>query len=866
MAYSKPDVIVTQEFTNLHVTPTLERLQAVIIGPSYKKIKDDDSGSIFKKLDYKYRNEAMEVSIPELPVNALLDSSSIRVKIANNSKEIELEKSSFKGNVEDRAVLGNIDDLSIEVSSDQAIEAEVGDVLHFTTAPFSGYYEIVSVSNDKKTFVIDAEKVIENTDAGYILEHASFEIISKGYVYDEENGKISISPLLNISGNIYMTGKALRRDHCDDIIMARASDLEDIFGKGEVNSENPLALGMQLALANIGGGEDAFVAGIMVESDDVLGYQKAFEVLEAKEVYAMVPLTNNLVVPQVLMAHVDAMSKPEEKHERVCLFSTPWMNRYIRAGQLMIQQEDGSYDFVKGQITTTGKPLDDNFKAISNTFPFDGEEHIVLNEANNKYRHIYAKVSNGSLSCSLTIGEGENAVVHTFDSTHSIVETTLEEGVSVVKFKSNVEDDEACIRIFMYDDSSMKNGTYEYHVIATDGVQEEILDDSMKALRIKVLDAEKEGSASLEEMPDDIQIKVKCKDMDYISMNSIMTDSFDTVIESVGATASVRNDRYLIVAIALKDNGTLKINRLVGGDMDPDVATFISSGVVGRDEVIIIDKNVVDATTYSGYKETRYRVAKAKKENEIIIDAAWNEETQSWDERLFPETVEQVYYRVESPVITNKRELAQMYADLSASFHDRRVTHIFAPYVGISEDNEEHQVPGYYFACAYAGATQGEDPQQGFTNKSFAGFTKVLMTNDYFTESQLNVIASGGTAIVTQENNGAMLSVRHQLTTNMDTLEFREYSITKIVDYCAKSARSSFRPYIGRYNVTDALIDILYKMASSIIEAWKNKGVVLENTSIRHITKSETNPDEVVACFDLSVPYPLNRITLTLVI
>lgn len=92
-----------------------------------------------------------------------------------------------------------------------------------------------------------------------------------------------------------------------------------------INTDNPLALGLYFALLNAPGIQ---VTGIGVDSttaDAPYGTVEAFTrvatFLEAFEVYALAPLTNDEGVAQVFNAHASAMSSPAQKGERVVLFN-----------------------------------------------------------------------------------------------------------------------------------------------------------------------------------------------------------------------------------------------------------------------------------------------------------------------------------------------------------------------------------------------------------------------------------------------------------------------------------------------------------------------------------------------------------------
>lgn len=92
-----------------------------------------------------------------------------------------------------------------------------------------------------------------------------------------------------------------------------------------ISPDNPLALGLYFALLNApaiqvtGLGVDAVSANEPYGTVDA--FTRAAEYLEAFEVYAIAPLTHESTVGEVFKTHVDAMSAPESKGERICLFN-----------------------------------------------------------------------------------------------------------------------------------------------------------------------------------------------------------------------------------------------------------------------------------------------------------------------------------------------------------------------------------------------------------------------------------------------------------------------------------------------------------------------------------------------------------------
>ena len=107
-----------------------------------------------------------------------------------------------------------------------------------------------------------------------------------------------------------------------------------------ISPDNPLGLGLFFALLNapavqlVGLGVDEISASEPFGT--VAGYERAASFLEQFEVYAIAPLTHETTVGQVFQTHVDTMSGPELKGERICLFNpsrpTNYRNVLIASG------------------------------------------------------------------------------------------------------------------------------------------------------------------------------------------------------------------------------------------------------------------------------------------------------------------------------------------------------------------------------------------------------------------------------------------------------------------------------------------------------------------------------------------------------
>jgi hypothetical protein len=209
--------------------------------------------------------------------------------------------------------------------------------------------------------------------------------------------------------------------------------------------------------------------------------------------------------------------------------------------------------------------------------------------------------------------------------------------------------------------------------------------------------------------------------------------------------------------------------------------------------------------------------------------------------------------------------ISQAYQDLGKAYGNRRMVMVSPESVGAVIDSTEQKIPGYYAAAAIAGMMGQQAPQQGFTNFPITGFTKAIGSNDVFSASQMNVGAAGGTYWLVQNVTGGPLSCRHQLTTDLTSVETRELSITKVVDFVAKFMRAGLRNFIGKFNITQPFLDTLSSVVQGQLSFLTEAGVIVGG-ELNNIVQDSSAPDTVLIDVTLDVPYPCNYIRLALVI
>ena len=173
------------------------------------------------------------------------------------------------------------------------------------------------------------------------------------------------------------------------------------------------------------------------------------------------------------------------------------------------------------------------------------------------------------------------------------------------------------------------------------------------------------------------------------------------------------------------------------------------------------------------------------------------------------------------------------------------------------------EVTGQFIAAAYAGLEASMPLYQSKTRATSGVFQE--LTGVQLTRSEKNKLAECGVMIFEQPAGaGTNIICRHQLSTNMDSAEYRENSVLACKDYVAKYLRGILDVYIGKYNIT---ADTISKVTGSInagLSTLAKEGYILEGT-LRGLAQDELNPDTLIVDVEIKVPYPCNYIKLTII-
>jgi hypothetical protein len=218
-------------------------------------------------------------------------------------------------------------------------------------------------------------------------------------------------------------------------------------------------------------------------------------------------------------------------------------------------------------------------------------------------------------------------------------------------------------------------------------------------------------------------------------------------------------------------------------------------------------------------------------------------------------------------------ELATAVASQSSLYDDRRIYNVFpaTAYLGGVPQGSE------FIAAAIAGLVSAVPPQQGLTNISVSGFDDVPSVYRTYTRAQLNEMAGAGTFILMQDTAGGTIYVRHQVSTatSNGNILTTELNVTKNLDAISYYFANILEPYIGRYNITPELLDVLGTEISSGLNylgsTYTGAGLlgpmlIAEGTALQSVEQHPTLEDHIIIIADLDLPLPVNVIQLRLVV
>lgn len=208
----------------------------------------------------------------------------------------------------------------------------------------------------------------------------------------------------------------------------------------------------------------------------------------------------------------------------------------------------------------------------------------------------------------------------------------------------------------------------------------------------------------------------------------------------------------------------------------------------------------------------------------------------------------------------DKLTYAETVRDLAQQYANRRQLRLYPDTVTATIGGVSKSLPSYYFAAALIGDACNTIGSTPYSGKAIPGFTGIVAPK--LEETQYDII-SAGNAVIEQPVRGGNLALRMQATTDMSSIEFREWSITKAVDQFAKIIRNTLKTRTGPFNITKGYMDDTSLMLEAVAKVAVESGL-LKSAKLAELIQDPDEKTTVGATFIVEVLYPANYLKITI--
>lgn len=215
-------------------------------------------------------------------------------------------------------------------------------------------------------------------------------------------------------------------------------------------------------------------------------------------------------------------------------------------------------------------------------------------------------------------------------------------------------------------------------------------------------------------------------------------------------------------------------------------------------------------------------------------------------------------------------------SEIAQSVRNRRGVLIWSDSpVGTKVDGTLFTLPNKFIAAEIAARRAALLPQLGLTKTELTSVIETPAMYSRYDRTLLNTAAANGVLIVAQDNEGAKVVVRHQLTTDSNNgILYYEDSVGVNVDNLSLQIKDVLEKYIGRKNVTPTTLGLLRHDVFTILENARTTTIALldvgpqilnfydENKVPGKVTVKNhpTFRDRVLVKVTVAIPLPMNVI------
>ena len=265
----------------------------------------------------------------------------------------------------------------------------------------------ITYSIKREVSSIEIPRVDSLPGAGFLAEDTGITLpAALQFVVDGNSFDI-------IAGEVKSEYRGLRNDLASQI--REFSEVSEVFalfgGVDQVTPQNPMGFAITVALQNAVTATRALGLDGQAVSNEPLSYLNAYDVIQSEDEaspnpnYAITPLTQNPAIHQSLKAHVEGLSQPDNKLERVGLINRSLIseeelqeksttNESVTGARIIVNtQVDGECDAGVDDTVLTDNTVD----AFLNVQPGDTVTIVGGTNANTGELDVVSKTDNNNL-------------------------------------------------------------------------------------------------------------------------------------------------------------------------------------------------------------------------------------------------------------------------------------------------------------------------------------------------------------------------------------------------------------------------------------------------------------------------------------
>lgn len=658
-------------------------------------------------------------------------------------------------------------------------------------------------------------------------------------------------------GFLYLSYRSLRTDLQTVGVINSVSEITTLLGT--IDARNPLAVGAWVAKQNT----PTWVKFFGIATDDLVGYTDMKDYLAAEEeIYAIVPLSQDIAVPVMFKTDLENMADPDyaltngvPQKFRSCIAAPgPLPTEQTMVDEAVVGKVEtfaGTAPTTPSKIDVTGATFLTSLVVAGDTIRVSADTHGVPRDGDFTVVEVLSETC-AVVAQAFAANATANATVAVLAPSGATRMAAVVGGATVTA-----------------------SGVVKAALVGATFITSGVLPGDLFKITVDASTPTRVATYTVAQVLSETELLVDTDEVFVEAATGNVTANVDTPAGAARMGA--------VAAAAL----TTSVGPALYLDLYDSTAAFLDDGVIAGDILEMpYDPSGHDFTDHDSWvvasvvSNQRLRVVNGGRSTATAANELPYGATRHAMVKTVPTTAVCGYRVVRT--LSKAGQVTQLIA-WATSMASRRIAFCWpdlcdvAGLVDGSLDRADLDVPeaansqpGYYLGCAMGGMTAGLPSHQGFTRMGIAGVSKLYHSKGWFSDRQITQISNSGWTVFQQDAEGALPYAVHSLTTDPTTLEFGEFMMVKNFDYVAMYLRAYMDAFIGVWNVNAETVGFIETALDTGCVNLRLKkrakiGSPINSYAITQVAESSVSSDRVEAYVELDFPAPLNTVGMHLV-